>query len=345
MYMQWSNEPKTYTNFYEENKWLPLPFRFAPYDYPINGVPAWKIKHAFNLGEANTGIDQFENIDAQHQCRLNKPREALILLGNDMLAKREQEMMAEINLLYLDPYGFLRDLETQVDLQPGRGGVLGRGMCWPIEAIMSYYVVAPPRWRNRVLPWIKRMSAVITKSQMPTGWNNRVAGNSQTQVIETADLPREYDVAQTFEVEFEDWVKRCLAVALPKSSRIRKALNQSIVRSANSFFHTQLYSGSAYRWYIAVGNTGGAPFTQDQLRLDLSSQGDEVFHGWFVLNHAIMASRELGIEEGAFVNAFLTYRETGVSLSHKIDILSRLASETWNDHWPQAAGIIRTFQQ
>lgn len=330
-----------------------IQFDFAPYDWDINGVPEYINLPPFSVGNANKELKSWPPFDAQHQSRFNKPWQALAFLGNDLLAKRAMQISAEINLLYLNNekqlpgWGDAHNLKGMLEkatAKPRQGGLMGRAQCWPVDAIMAYHAIAEPKWRSNNMAWVGAMTSMMMLSQMPTGWNNRVDPDWKTQVTETAQLPIQYDVGQTFEIEFEDWAKRCLAVALPISDRLRIALNKSIIKSATSFFKSAIYKNGSYRWYIAVAKNGGAPLAPTELTYALTAGGGEVFYGWYILNHAHLASKELNDKSIKWLDVALTYRQTVTSYTAKRDQISLLASESWNNHMPQAVGLMCSLQ-
>lgn len=343
---------KTVKDFVEEGNGT-IQFDFAPYDFEINGVPTYNNLPPFTIGDANKELKNWPPFDAQHQCRYNKPLQALVFLGNDSIAKHQMEVSAEINLLYLNieeqnaGWGGthnLKGLLKYATLNPRQGGVLGRAQCWPVDAIMAFHALATPEWRTKNVAWINAMASLIIISQMPTGWNNRVDPDAHSQVSETAKLPMQYDVAQTFEVEFEDWIKRCLAVAISPRDRLRRGLNKSMIRSAQSFFKTNVYDGNAYKWYIAVGHNNGDAFMPTELAYNLTSGNAETFYGWYVLNHAYLAAKEINDTSVDWLSIALSYRQTANSYQNKLEQLSKLASEDWNNHLPQAVGLMASLE-
>jgi len=343
--------PKTADDFAAEGGGT-IQFDFAPYDYGINGVPAFIAAGDYNVGSADRSLATFENHDAAHQCRMLKPLQALAY-NNDYMAKELLQHAAEIDYLFLNLYpqvpGWsggqnLKKMLADAKASPRQGGLMGRIRCWPMDGVMSWYHLAKPEWRARVEPWIEACAEMLGISQMPTGWNTRHGGDSGDQVVETAALPPQYDVGQTFEIEFEDWVKRCLLVGLSPTNRFRKVLNKMILRSAKSFFTTPIYSGTAYRWYIANGHNHGNAFTPGELQYALTSQGDEIFQGWFVLNHAFLASQETGDTSVDWLAKALTYRAAVSTPQAKLDQLSALASDDWNYHLPQAMGLMQSLK-
>ena len=347
-----SGTPKTVDDYAAEGNGV-VQFDFAPFDFDINGVPAFRNAGDYNVGSSSREIAVFQPHDAHHQARFTKPLQALAC-NNDYMAKELLGHAAEVNYLYLNLYpqvaGWSGGHNLKKMLEVARanqrqGGLMDRGRCWPVDCIMAYYHVASPQWRARIRPWIEKMTECLILSQMPTGWNNRRLGDGGSQTVVTAALPPQFDVAQTFEVEFEDWIKRCLATGLPSPNRFRTMLNHSILRSAKSLFTSNLYNGSTYRWFVAVGDNHGNAFTQDQLQRELSSGGNEIFQGWYILHFALLAAKELKNEENNWLDIALTYRESVASPQLKAEQLSNWASETWNDHMPQAIGLMGELQQ
>lgn len=344
-----AGRPKTADDFAAEGGGT-IQFDFAPFDFSINGIAAFRSVGDYNTGTASRGLDSYPPHDAQHQCRFLKPLQALAY-ANDYLAKELLLQAAEVDYLYLNLYpqvpGWsgghnLRTMLANAIANPGQGGLMGRGRCWPIDGIMSFYHLATPAWRTRTANWISKMSECLIRSDMPTGWNNRFPGDGGSQVVVTAGLPTQYDVAQTFEVEFENWAKRSLIVGLSPYSRERNTLNHNMIRSANSFFNTAVYDGSNYKWFMAVGHNHGSAFTPAEL--GLQSGNSEFFQGWYVLNHAILAARELGQPDQPWVEKALTYRTAVATTTAKLDQLSSLASESWNNHLPQAMGLMANLE-
>jgi hypothetical protein len=346
-----NGRPKNSDDFAAENNGV-IPFNFAPMDYQVNNVPAFLNAADYNHGTAGRDIETWAPHDSSHQCRYIKPMQALIYLGNDWLAKRHAEMMAEVDTLYLNTHqqhtswGVQNNLTTMLAIaheDPHEGGLLGRTKCWPVDAIMAYYSVAPQDWRTRMQPWIQSMAQCIVLSQMPTGWNNRNLGDSGDQVVVTAGLPEEYDIGQTFEIEFEDWIKRCLWINMDPADRLRTDLMQSVLLSATTFFTSAVYNGNSYRWFIAVGENHGEAFTPPQLQYELTSGNAETFQGWFVLNHAYLAAQELQDTSHDWLAIALTYAGSVPNRPAKIVQLSQWASDEWNNHLYQSMGLMRTL--
>lgn len=346
-----NGRPKNSDDFANENGGI-IPFNFGPLDYDINNVPAFLNVRDFNNGNAGRDILNWAPHDNSHQCRYLKPMQVLVYVGNDWLAKRHLEMTAEVDVLYMNThqqhtsYGVQHNLTTMLEIareNPGEGGILGRNRCWPIDAVMSYYAIAPLEWRNKMQTWIQELSECIITSQMPTGWNNRNEGDSGDQVVATAGFPQQYDIAQTFEVEFEDWAKRCLWINMDPADRLRIELMRSTIRSAKTFFQSAIYNGHAYRWFMVVGDNHGEAYTPEQLQYNLTSGNDEVFQGWFVLNHAYLAAKELADTSVDWLATSLSYRQSAADKTAKIAQLSQLASEEWNNHLYQALGLMRSL--
>jgi hypothetical protein len=346
--------PKTAADYAAEGGGT-IQFDFAPFFLAINGIPAFKNATDYNVGNANREIETYSAHDASHQCRYNKPLQSLAYGGNDYLAKELLHQSAEINLLWLHLYpaipGWSGGQSLAVMLEkaaatPHQGGILDRARCWGAEAVLMYYSLASPAWRENLVAWRQAMTQVITQSQMPTGWNHRVPGDSGNQVVVTAGLPTQYDIGQTFEIEFEDWLKRALLVTYPVGSANRVGLNRSILRSAKSFFETAISPEGNYMWYIAVGNNHGLAFTPEQLQFALTAGNAEIWQGWFVLNHAYLASQEMKLANAnMWLMRALPYYVTAPSYAAKRDQLSQMATAYYDDHFPQAMGLMHSFEQ
>jgi len=343
--------PKTDINFATEGGGI-IQFDSAPFDFGLNGIPAFIHAGDFNAGSASRDIEQWAPHDSSHQCRYNKPIQAIAFLGNDWLAKRHLEMAAEVDMLYLNLFpqvhGWaggmnLTKMLTDAHHRPGQGGLMGRTRCWPIDAIMAYFAVASPDWRDRITPWIQKMAECLIVSQMPTGWNTRHPADSHDQVITTAALPLSYDVGQTFEIEFEDWIKRCLWINMEPGDRSRNGLMLSNIHSATSLFLTPVYNGHVFKWFVANGHNQGNALSPSELAWALTSQEDEIFQGWYVLNHAYLAAQELQDTTVDWLDVALGYRLAAASPAAKISQLNALASEEWNNHLVAAMGLMHSL--
>jgi hypothetical protein len=203
-------------------------------------------------------------------------------------------------------------------------------------------------WRNRNAVWGHVFSEMMLLSQMPTGWNVREDGQSQTSVPVSAGLPDWMDVAQTFEVEFSDWAKRCLCYSMlgDRSDRYRKGLLQSMVNSAISLFRSGLVINNGYNWYLGVGHQGGDAFEQDDLQLNYTSGNPETNYGWIILNNAYNAAKELKKNnfETWFTQDSINYWRSAHDVLDKVHELYHAAVESWHNHLHAAIGYIGEVQ-
>jgi len=341
---------KTVDDWAHENNGF-VPFDFIPMDFHVNAIPAFREAGNWNEGDADDGITDYRPIDRAHQCRNNKPWQALVYLTNDPLARDELRMAAEVNLLclhnYPNPQGWssfstLAEIAAVVTENPAQGHTnWRRDQMWQIDSICSYYAIADIETRSHLYAWMKLMTETILKSSMDTGFLSRVNAG---QVYDTADMP-DYDAAQAFELAFEQHAKMCLyAVAFRgRDSRYGNALLRSVLVAAESLFESDIYDGNNYRWFVATARHHGSPLGQDELSRALTTGGNEIFQGWFVLSLAAQA--EIGLGRGRrmvrWLNHAKHYRETH---SDKVSRLFSWSEQSWNDHLPQAIGLIGMLQ-
>jgi hypothetical protein len=130
-----------------------------------NGLrPAYEAQH-FN----------FDPHDHQHFIRYTRSAKVLAWLANDSLAiddllHQTENFHFSYHEHYNGPYnaiqgsGLLQKIRY-VDEHAGQGFPFGRGEAWGLDCAAAAYSLADPAWRARKLPWLQRISQVLSRGQ------------------------------------------------------------------------------------------------------------------------------------------------------------------------------------
>ena len=110
-------------------------------------------------------------IDYQHLVRHVRNAKTLVWLANDPLARLELESQAEswrFSFPELPQTSWGEAIETgflherrHVDAHPAAGLAVGRGEGWGLDALVAWHAIAPPRLRERYLPFFERFARLL----------------------------------------------------------------------------------------------------------------------------------------------------------------------------------------
>lgn len=331
-----------------------------PWEYVGNA--GQDLPYFLAAGSANMGtcpyeltLAHYQKHDFSHLIRITRYLKTLAQFTNDPLYKDELEMAAENCHLQYHEYphvyngwSFGADLLTLYNLahnNPGRGSnILVRSFVWPLDAINANYLFANNQWRSNNLPALRLAVDFLKEASMPTGWVQ-----NHWWPPTTTNINAPYMTAQTFEEEFLDYLRNGLARSVFANKdlpRYFELLQQIIKSTTNTHFGglpNQHPNGSYSPNRFAGVENLNTHAISIRFNPPAIGGGDESFYGWHQIYVAILAAQELGQDEKVndLTNRLLLLKELK---NEVVSYLMHEAREYWNDHLPNAIGLVGFIQ-